>query len=129
MEYLLLAIKRIVYLRGIFTQLKVLKAPTNFEEELFGELKHQRRETYPALPCSDRELHSILDQWFDDGVIQPFNPQTLSTKEAKEDPHYCRLHQSVGHPTTACQALRRIFHVKINDRTLELPFKKRQKIE
>ncbi|KAK9921974.1 hypothetical protein M0R45_030464 [Rubus argutus] len=73
---------------------------------------------------SNEEFHAILDTMFADGVIKLPRLQRLPSKEEKNDPRYCRYHQFVGHPSPACQFLRRILHEKINNGTLELPSKK-----
>ncbi|BFG18248.1 hypothetical protein CerSpe_045220 [Prunus speciosa] len=85
--------------------------------------KRRDRETYPPLPCKDEEFHAILDTMFADGAIKLPRPYKVPTREEKNDPRYCRYHQFVGHPTTACQTLRKILHAKIHDGTLELPAK------
>ncbi|CAL8089319.1 unnamed protein product [Prunus armeniaca] len=59
-----------------------------------------------------------------DGAIKPLRPYKVPTREEKNDPRYCRYHQFVGHPTTACQSLRRTLHGKINEGVLELPSRK-----
>lgn len=38
--------------------------------------------------------------------------------------HADKIHQYVGHPSVACQTLRRILHAKIHKEALELPYKK-----
>ncbi|KAK9911759.1 hypothetical protein M0R45_035650 [Rubus argutus] len=86
--------------------------------------KRKDRETYPAVPCSDEEFHAILDAMFADSVIKPPRPYKNPSRKDKADPRYCRYHQILGHPTTACQTLRKILHGKIRDGTLELPSKK-----
>ncbi|BFG15859.1 hypothetical protein CerSpe_021330 [Prunus speciosa] len=58
------------------------------------------------------------------GAIKPLMPYKVPTREEKGDMRYCRYHQFVGHPTTACQTLRKILHAEICDGTLELPFKR-----
>ncbi|XP_062021382.1 uncharacterized protein LOC133737940 [Rosa rugosa] len=83
----------------------------------------RKRETYPAIPCGNEEFHAILDSMFADGVIKIPRPQKPPTTEEKSHPRYCRYHQFVGHPSPACQVLRRILHEKINDGTLELSTK------
>ncbi|CAL2257555.1 unnamed protein product [Prunus armeniaca] len=74
----------------------------------YNSHKWKDRETYPPLPCKDEEFHAILDTMIVDGAIKPFRPYKVPTREEKNDPRYCRYHQFVGHPTTACQTLRRI---------------------
>ncbi|CAL9000666.1 unnamed protein product [Prunus brigantina] len=86
--------------------------------------KRKGRETYPPLPCKDGEFHAILDTMFVHGAIKPLGPYKVPTRDEKCDPRYCRYHQFVGHPTTACQTLRKILHAEIHDETLELPSRK-----
>ncbi|CAL8168379.1 unnamed protein product [Prunus armeniaca] len=59
-----------------------------------------------------------------DGAIKPVRPYKIHTREEKNDPMYCRYHQFVGHPTTACRSLWRILHAKIHEGVLELPSRK-----
>ncbi|KAK9951371.1 hypothetical protein M0R45_006818 [Rubus argutus] len=84
----------------------------------------KKRETFPTISCSNEEFHAILDTMFVDGVIKLPRPQKPPSKEEKNGPRYCRYHQFIGHPSPACQFLRRILHEKINDGTLKLPSKK-----
>ena len=44
--------KKTSILVKVFAMEEMHKAPTNFEEEYSDELKHQRRKTYLASPCS-----------------------------------------------------------------------------
>ncbi|CAL8119364.1 unnamed protein product [Prunus armeniaca] len=90
----------------------------------YSARKRKDRETYPPLPCKDEEFHAILDTMIADGAIKPRKPYNVPTREEKSDPRYCRYHQFVGHPTTACQSLRRILHGKIHEGVLELPSRK-----
>ncbi|KAL6141772.1 hypothetical protein ACLB2K_060059 [Fragaria x ananassa] len=95
---------------------------------LMADERHLKRKersgTVPAIPCSDEELHAILDTMFADGVIKPVKRENPLSREDKKNPRYCRYHQIVGHPTPACQTLRKILHAKIDEGTLELPSKK-----
>ncbi|CAL9000321.1 unnamed protein product, partial [Prunus brigantina] len=90
----------------------------------YSSRKRKDRETYPPLPCKDEEFHAILDTMIADGAIKPLSPYKVPTREEKNDPRYCRYHQFVGHPTTACQSLRRILHGKIHEGVLELSSRK-----
>ncbi|CAL2247408.1 unnamed protein product [Prunus armeniaca] len=90
----------------------------------YSSRKQKDRETYPPLPCKDEEFHAILDTMIADGAIKPLKPYKVPTREEKSDPRYCRYHQFVGHPTIACQSLRRILHGKIHEGVLELPSRK-----
>ncbi|XP_024178185.1 uncharacterized protein LOC112184129 [Rosa chinensis] len=92
-------------------------------DERYLKMK-ERSGTVPAVPCTDEELHAILDTLFADGMIKPVQREKPPTRDDKKNPRYCRYHQIVGHPTLACQTLRRILHAKIDEGTLELPSKK-----
>ena len=41
-------------------------------------------------------------------------------EEERRDPHFCRLHNYVQHPTAECWALCRLVHRRIKEGTLEL---------
>ena len=74
----------------------------------------------PPIPCTDEEIKVIVDKWVVDGVLRIIKPNQESTKEDKQNPHYCHYHQYVHHKTRDCRALRRMFHKKITDETLDL---------
>ena len=93
---------------------------SNRERRPLSGIKRKEREEYLAVPCSEAELHAILDQWFGDGFIRPREPKKSLTEEEKTHPRFCRYHQFVGHPTTHCQFLKRIIERKISDGTLEI---------
>ena len=99
-------------------------AAGNFQRTRDGAsfVPYQRGEfqNYPPVPCTDEEFYTILDQWIADGIVKPLEARPDLTDEDKKNPQYCRYHQYVSHPTPACKTLRRIFHAKINDGTLEL---------
>ncbi|CAL8089877.1 unnamed protein product [Prunus armeniaca] len=69
----------------------------------YNSCKQKDRETYPSLPCKDKEFHAILDTMIADGAIKPLRPYKVLTREEKNDPIYCCYHQFVRHPTTADQ--------------------------
>jgi hypothetical protein len=76
------------------------------------------REELPPIPCTEQEMHAILDKWTADGFIRP--AERPPTEEQKKHERYCRLHQYVHYPTIECRTLRKIFQTKIKDGTLEL---------
>ncbi|CAL9028756.1 unnamed protein product [Prunus brigantina] len=76
----------------------------------YNSCKRKDKETYPPLPFKDEEFYAILDTMFANGAIKLPKPYKVPTREEKCDPRYCRYHQFVGHPTTACQTLRKILH-------------------
>ncbi|CAL9012863.1 unnamed protein product [Prunus brigantina] len=88
----------------------------------YNSCKRKDRETYPPLPCKDEEFHTILDTMFIYDAIKPLRPYKVPTREENGDLEYCRYHQFVGHPTIACQTLRKILHAEIHDGTLDEVF-------
>ena len=77
-------------------------------------------DTAPPIPCTPKELDVFLDKWMVDRVFKPNQVSREPIEEEQRDPHFCRLHNYVQHPTAECWALRRLVHHKINERTLEL---------
>ncbi|XP_075646666.1 uncharacterized protein LOC142617604 [Castanea sativa] len=72
-----------------------------------------------------REYRAILEnleisQWIANGVFKPNQVAREPTEEERRDPHFCRLHDYVQHPTTECCALLRLVHRRIKEGTLEL---------
>ena len=71
---------------------------------------HKDNEEYPAIPRSEEEIYTIVNYWLANGIIHPPRPRRLSTENEKFHPRYCRYHQYIGHPTIACQKLRKIYY-------------------
>uniref|UniRef100_A0A2N9G1I9 RNA-directed DNA polymerase n=1 Tax=Fagus sylvatica TaxID=28930 RepID=A0A2N9G1I9_FAGSY len=78
-------------------------------------------EAPPPIPCSLEEMKAILDKWVADGIIKLPEIQKKATEEDKKNPKFCYFHRYVHHSTADCWTLRRKFHEKIQDGTLELP--------
>jgi hypothetical protein len=76
------------------------------------------REELLPIPCTEQEMHAILDKWTANGLIRPAERPPM--EEQKKHERYCRLHQYVQHPTIECRTLRKMFQTKIKDETLEL---------
>ena len=76
----------------------------------------------PSLvPCTLEEIIAILNKWLADGIIKlPEAPKKV-TEEDKKNPKFCYFHQYIHHFKADCWTLRRKFHEKIQDGTLELP--------
>uniref|UniRef100_A0A2N9FIH6 Integrase catalytic domain-containing protein n=1 Tax=Fagus sylvatica TaxID=28930 RepID=A0A2N9FIH6_FAGSY len=55
------------------------------------------------------------------GIIKLPEVQKKATEEDKKNPKFCYFHRYVHHSTADCWTLRRKFHEKIQDGTLELP--------
>jgi hypothetical protein len=81
----------------------------------------------PPVPCTLEEIMAILDKWVADGIIKLPEVSKKATEEDKKNPKFYYFHQYVHHSTADCWTLRRKFHEKIQDRTLELP-QARQKV-
>ena len=65
-------------------------------------------------------MNAVIDKWLVDGVLRPFKPIREPTPEDMRKPLYCRYHRYVSHETRDCRAIRRTFHKKISDGTLNL---------
>jgi hypothetical protein len=66
-------------------------------------------------------MMAILNKWVADGVVKLPEVSKKVTEEYKKNPKFCYFHQYVHHSTADCWTLRRKFHEKIQDGTLELP--------
>ena len=74
----------------------------------------------PTIPCTAKELNHVLDKWIGDGVVRPFTVSRPPTEEERKNPLFCRIHNYVKHSTKDCWTLRRLFHQKLREGTLEL---------
>ena len=74
----------------------------------------------PAIPCISEELNHVLDKWIVDGVVRPFIVSRPSMEEDRKNPLFCRIHNYVKHSTKDYWTLRRLFHKKLREGTLEL---------
>ena len=86
---------------------------------LVGE-KRKMTEEPPMIPCIVEELNHVLDKQIEDGVIRAFTMSRLPIEEERKNPLFCRIHNYVKHSTKDCQSLRRLFHKKLREGTLEL---------
>uniref|UniRef100_A0A2N9IY75 Uncharacterized protein n=1 Tax=Fagus sylvatica TaxID=28930 RepID=A0A2N9IY75_FAGSY len=75
----------------------------------------------PPVPCTLEEMMAILNKWVADGVVKLLEVSKKVTEEDKKNPKFCYFHQYVHHSIGDCWTLRRKFHEKIQDGTLELP--------
>uniref|UniRef100_A0A2N9G772 Integrase catalytic domain-containing protein n=1 Tax=Fagus sylvatica TaxID=28930 RepID=A0A2N9G772_FAGSY len=81
----------------------------------------------PPVPCTLEEIMAIFDKWVTDGIVKLPEISKKATEEDKKNPKFYYFHQYVHHSTADCWTLRRKFHEKIQDGTLELP-QARQKV-
>jgi hypothetical protein len=88
-----------------------------------GDSKRRREFGEPpaSVPCTREEMIVILNRWVADGVIKLPKVREEATEEEKRSPKYYHFHRCVKHSTTDYWSLRRKFHAKIQDGTLELP--------
>nr|POF16187.1 hypothetical protein CFP56_24214 [Quercus suber] len=77
-------------------------------------------EEYPPIPCTAEELSVILDRWIADGVVKLYKIDREPTEEDKKHSRFCCYHRYVHHPTLECRYIRRMFHEKLADDTLEV---------
>ncbi|KAI5338171.1 hypothetical protein L3X38_017442 [Prunus dulcis] len=91
-----------------------LVTTTHANEKIGRHIRHCREKTKNSAPS--------LTQC---SLTAPSNPSgpAKSLLERKKVIRYYR-YQFVGHPTTACQTLKRILHAKIHEGVLELPSRK-----
>uniref|UniRef100_A0A2N9HQH6 Aspartic peptidase DDI1-type domain-containing protein n=1 Tax=Fagus sylvatica TaxID=28930 RepID=A0A2N9HQH6_FAGSY len=65
-------------------------------------------------------MHAIIDKWIADGFLRLPNVSKEPTEDDKKHARFCRYHRYVHHPTSECFSLRKIFHSKIQDGTLDV---------
>uniref|UniRef100_A0A2N9HCW8 Integrase catalytic domain-containing protein n=1 Tax=Fagus sylvatica TaxID=28930 RepID=A0A2N9HCW8_FAGSY len=109
----------------------------NLDISRFAQLLQKARKTAlsvksfeeppPPVPCTLEEMMAILDKWVANGIVKLPEISKKVTEEDKKNPKFCYFHQYVHHSTADCWTLRRKFHEKIQDGTLELP-QARQKV-
>ena len=64
--------------------------------------KEREYDTPPPIPCTPKELDVLLDKWIVDRIFKPNQVSKEPTEEERRDPHFCRLHNYVQHPTVEC---------------------------
>ena len=73
------------------------------------------------VPCTLKEMIAILNRWVANGIVKLPEAPKKAIEEDKKNPKFCYFHQYIYHSTADCWTLRRKFHEKIQDGTLELP--------
>ena len=74
----------------------------------------------PAIPCTAEDLNHILDKWIGDEVVKPFTVSRPPTEEERNNPLFSKIYNYVKHSTKDCWTLRKLFHKKLREGTLEL---------
>ena len=70
--------------------------------------------------CTTKELNHVLDKCIGDGIVRPFTMFRPPIEEERKNLLFCRIHNYVKHFTKDCWTLRRLFHKKLKEGTLEL---------
>ena len=61
-----------------------------------------------------------MDKWIVDGIVRPFTVFRPPTEEERKNPLFYRIHNYVKHFTDDYWTLRKLFHKKLREGTLEL---------
>ena len=77
-------------------------------------------EEYLPISCTSEELSIILDRWLANGMVKLYKIDREPTEEDKKHSRFCRYHRYVHHLTVECRYIRRMFHKKLADDTLEV---------
>ena len=73
-----------------------------------------------VIQCTAKELNHVLDKWIGDGVVRLFTVSMPPIEEERKNNLFCRIHNYVKHSTKDCWTLKRLFHKKLREGTLEL---------
>ena len=73
-----------------------------------------------VIPCTAEELNHVLNEWIGDGIVRPFTMSRPPTEEERKNPLFCKIHNYVKYSTKDYWTLRRFFHKKLREGTLEL---------
>ena len=101
-------------------RMPVSQAMTASMEEKRKRLNGKVFEEPPVIPCTAKELNHVLEKWIGDGVVRPFIVSRPPTEEERKNPLFCKIHNYVKHSTKDYWTLRRLFHKKLREGTLEL---------
>ena len=82
--------------------------------------KEKEFEEWPAIPCTTEEMHAVIDKWIADGLLRLPGVSKEPTEDDKKHARFCHYHRYVHHPTSECFSLRKNFHSKIQDVTLDI---------
>uniref|UniRef100_A0A2N9ED87 RNA-directed DNA polymerase n=1 Tax=Fagus sylvatica TaxID=28930 RepID=A0A2N9ED87_FAGSY len=82
--------------------------------------KEKEFEEWPAIPGTTEEMHAVIDKWIADGFLRLPGVSKEPTEDDKKHARFCHYHRYVHHPTSECFSLRKIFHSKIQDGTLDI---------
>ena len=53
----------------------------------------------PVIPCTAEELNHVLDKWIGDEIVRSFTVSRPLTKEERNNPLFCKIHNYVKHST------------------------------
>ena len=96
------------------------QAMTTLVEEKRKRLEGKFVKEPSVILCIVEELNHVLDKWIGDGIVRTFTISRLPIEEERKNPLFCRIYNYVKHSTNDCWTLRRQFHKKFREGTLEL---------
>ena len=73
-----------------------------------------------AIPCTVEELNLVRDKWIGDEMVRPFTMSRPPIEEERKNPLFSKIYNYVKHSTKDCWTLRKLFHKKLREGTLEL---------
>ena len=65
-------------------------------------------------------MHIVIDKWIADGILRLPGINKEPTEDDKKHARFCPYHRYVYHLTSECFSLRKSFHLKIQDGTLDV---------
>ena len=68
--------------------------------------------TPPEIPLAQNQIIALVRMWIEDGVLRPLPVQTPPTPEETRNPKFCLFHKKIGHSTSDCYTVRKIYHEK-----------------
>ena len=71
-------------------------------------------ESLPQIPLSGDELDQLVNDWLDEGLLKA-RSQKKFTKEERQDPSFCFLHESKSHGLRDCHRVKRMFYKQMEE--------------
>ena len=77
------------------------------------EQENKTREIPTSIPLENYQIDVLVKAWIEDGQLKLGPIERQSVSEEKKDPRYCLYHRRLGHPTSDCHLVRRVYHNKV----------------
>ena len=74
---------------------------------------NKTREILARIPLEKYQIDALVIAWIKDGGLKLRSIERQPTPEEKIDHKYCLFHRTVGHSTSDCYAIRRMYHKKV----------------